>query len=118
MARELPSEHEANRARNAADVAREREEAQRQAARLRAAVDALLKTEEGRLVWGWFFERCGYNKPVLMRLAGGDVAPLSTEALAAQREVYVAARKLATPELLARAEYETEFGVPLQEKGK
>lgn len=110
--RSLPSAHAAVRTQLDLDRAVQDEERRRKAARLLMAFDSLLKTEDGRIVWGWFFDRCGYNKPVLMRVAGGDVAPLSTECAAAQREVYRDARKMiSAPELLAQAEYEAEFGV-------
>lgn len=118
--RELPSVHAAAKSQAQIDQAKRDEEAARKKARVLAAFDWLLKQEDGRIVWGWLFERCGYNKPVLMRMAGGDVAPLSTECAAAQREVYRDLRKMiSAPELLAQAEYEAEFGVkPVQDKGE
>jgi len=108
--RQLPSEHLAERTKEQlADVERQ-EEAKRKEARALAAFDWFLKQENGRIVWSWLFNRCGYNKPVLMRMAGGDIAPLSTEAAAAQREVYRDLRKMIlVPELLAAAEFEAEF---------
>jgi len=113
--RELPSAHAAVRAQLDLDAAAREEERKRKAARVLAAFDWLLKQEDGRVVWGWLFDRCGYNKPVLMRIASGDVAPLSTECAAAQREVYRDLRKMiSAPELLAQAEYEAEFGVKPQ----
>lgn len=114
--RQLPSQHEKERAqREIEDLARATE-ARRQETRRLAAFDWMLKQENGRVVWAWLFDRCGYNKPVLMRMAGGDIAPLSTEAAAAQREVYRDMRRLVSPELLAQAEYEAEFGVKQTDK--
>ncbi len=112
--RTLPSQHEAERTKEQiADVERQ-EEAKRKEARVLAAFDWILKQENGRIVWSWLFARCGYNKAVLLRAAGGDVAPLSTECAAAQREVYRDLRKMIlAPELLCAAEFEAEFGVEL-----
>jgi len=113
--RQLPSDHEKERVDAEKAEQLQREARQRKAAQLRQAVDWMLRDERGRLVWAWLFDRCGYNKPILMRAAGGDVLPLSTEALAAIREVYRDARKLALPDILARTEYEAEFGQPWPE---
>ncbi len=117
--RTLPSEHQAARAKEQiADIERA-EEAKRKEALVLAAFDWFLKQENGRVVWAWFFNRCGYNKPVLMRMAGGDIAPLSTEAAAAQREIYRDLRKMIlSPELLAAAEFEAEFGKTEKPKGE
>lgn len=110
--RRLPSAHMADTANIEAAMVAQNEEKRRKEARVLAAFDWLLKQENGRVVWGWLFSRCGYNKPVLMRVAGGDVAPLSTDCAAAQREVYREMRlMISAPELLAQAEYEAEFGV-------
>lgn len=112
--RELPSEHLAARAEEQVKDVERAEEAKRKEARILAAFDWFLKQENGRIVWAWLFGRCGYNKAVLLRTAGGDVAPLSTECAAAQREVYRDLRKMIlAPELLAAAEFEAEFGVEL-----
>lgn len=113
--RDIPSNHEAVRLALEADKRKQDEERNRKAARVLAAFDWILKQEDGRIVWGWLFERCGYNKAILLRAAGGDVAPISTECAAAQREVYRDLRKMiSAPELLAQAEYEAEFGVKPQ----
>ncbi len=106
-------------AKAAADYDAMKEEYRRKEARVRTAFDDLLKSEGGRLVWGWIFDRCGYNKAILLRAAGGDVAPISTECAAAQREVYRDLRKMiSAPELLAQAEYEAEFGVKISQTDK
>ena len=113
--RPLPSQHEDARKAGEQMALDREEEKKRQEARILAAFDWMLKQENGRLVWAWFFNRCGYNKTALLRMASGDVAPLSTECLAAQREVYLAARKMiSAPELLAAAEFEAEFGIALK----
>lgn len=73
---------------------------------LRRAVDVVLSTEEGRLLWAYLFNDCGYNRSVLrISRTTGDLAPLSTEAAAAQRDVYVRLRNLPTHrDLLTAAE--------------
>ena len=110
--RPLPSEAKEEKSIGAIEDELIVEDAKRRESRKRMAFHWLLQQENGRIVWAWLFERCGYNKPVLMRAAGGDVAPLSTECLAAQREVYRELRKMiSSPDLLAAAEYEAEFGV-------
>lgn len=116
--RPLPSDHQKDRE-AAAKLAQDREEARkREEARVLAAFDFMAKNEHGRVVWKWLFERCGYNKPVLMRQAGGDIAPLSTECMAAIREVYRDVRKLVGPEVLASVELEAEFGIVMKTEFK
>lgn len=107
-----PSDHLLARERAAQDDVLQKEAAKRREDRLRAAFDWLLRQENGRLVAGWLFDRCGYNRPTLMRRSSdGEVATLSTECLSAQRQVYLDFRKMVSaPELLAAAEYEAEFG--------
>lgn len=117
--RTLPSDHETERLEHERAEQERGREARRQEARKLAAFDWLLKQENGRIVWAWLFDRCGYNKPVLMKMAGGDIAPISTECAAAQREIYRDLRRMVPPELLAQAEYEAEFGVKVTtEKGE
>jgi len=109
--RPLPSDAQKDNEALIAKHQAEKEEAIAREARVRAAFDWILQQENGRIVWAWLFERCGWAKPVLMRTAGGDVAPLSTECLAAQREVYREMRKMVpTPEFLAAVEFMAEFG--------
>ena len=67
-------------------------------------VDAVLRTESGRAFWAHLFHECGYNVSSLTRKADGDVASLPTECKEAQRLVYINLRKLASRELLAKAE--------------
>lgn len=114
--RPLPSEHEAARIAQAVSEATAREAVQRHARRVRAAFDWLLKQENGRLVWAELFRVCGWNKVSLTYFAAGDVAPLKTECKEAQRAVYAQLRGLVTPEILARAEFEAEFGVSEEPK--
>ena len=99
--RPLPSQHEKERELLDKATQERDDEIQRKQTRLLQAFDWVAKQEQGRLVLGWLFERCGYNKPVLMRVVGGDIAPMSTECAAAQREVYRDVRKLLRPEVLA-----------------
>ena len=68
------------------------------------AVDAVLRTEAGRVLWAWLNRRLGFYQTTLVRFRGGDVAPLSTEALAALREAYLDLRELPSFELLIAAE--------------
>ncbi len=68
-------------------------------------IDAVLKTESGRALWAYLFHACGYNASSLSRLpGGGDILPLATECKEAQRLVYINLRKLASRELLVKAE--------------
>ena len=109
--RPSPSQMQEREQARAKEAQEQAEALERRKARVAKAFDALLKTEDGRVVWGWLFERCGYARPVLMRMASGDIAPLSTEAAAAQREVYRDARRMiSNPELLVVAEFEAEHG--------
>ena len=78
---------------------------------MRQAFDWLLKQENGRIVWAKIFDLCGYNKSSLSYFAGGDVAPLKTDCKEAQRLIYMELRKMVSPDLLAKAEFEAEFGV-------
>lgn len=115
----LPSSHEKDRLRKEQTEQEQALARRRRDARERQAFDWLLKQENGRIFWAWFFRRCGYNKTILMRLSGGDVAPLSTEALAAIREVYLDARKMIeSPEVLSKAEFEAEFEEVKPEESK
>lgn len=119
FARSLPSEHEAQRAQDAKAMREAAEKRQAEEARVLQAFEKVLRTEEGKVVWKWLFDRCGYNKTTLMRTAGGDVAPLSTECLSAVRNVYLDARKMPNRETLMIAEMFAEFGdVKPQEKPK
>jgi hypothetical protein len=68
------------------------------------AADAILKTDEGRKFWVCLARRLGFFQSDLARLRDGSIESLSTEALAAQRNVYLGLRKLPTYELLAAAE--------------
>ncbi len=69
-----------------------------------SAADAVLRTEAGRKLWGLLAKRLGYFQSTMVRVRGGDIAPLSTEALSAMRDVYLDFRTLPTYELLAAAE--------------
>ncbi len=78
------------------------------------AVDAVLRTEEGRTVWAALFRLCRYNQfSVRISRATGDLAPISTEAAAAQRDIYVEMRRWPSRELLIAAENLAEEPIPL-----
>lgn len=68
------------------------------------AADAVLRTEQGRKLWSLLAHRMGFFKSSIRRKADGEIASLSTEALEAQRLVYLELRTLPTYELLAAAE--------------
>ena len=109
MKRFTPTEHESLRLKQEAQTKIDAEKRKREEDSLHRAFDAILKTDSGRLVWRWFSQRCNWTGPILMR-SSTDVAPLTTECVAAQREVYRDARRLVSRELLVRAEEFAEFG--------
>ena len=109
--KQLPSEHQASRvaAEKAMDTAlvdRKKEEA-----RVLQAFDKVLKTEEGKVVWKWLFDRCGYNKGTLVRGANADISVVSSECYSAVRGVYIDLRKMASMEALVDAELYAEYGI-------
>ncbi len=108
--RQLPSQHEALRIKAQTEQELAVEERQRKDAELRRAFDALHRTDWGRIVWSYFYDKCGAGKSSLARMATGEVAPLTTECKEAQRLIYLEARKLVTPELLAETEFFAEYG--------
>ena len=118
MKRQLPSQHEATRLTQESGERAAAEARQREAGRVRQAFDWLLKQENGRIVWAKIFDLCGYNKSSLSYFAGGDVAPLKTDCKEAQRLIYMELRKMVSPDLLAKAEFEAEFGTPEPAKGE
>lgn len=67
-------------------------------------IDAVLQTESGREFVAWLHDACGFNVTSLVRQPDGEIAPLSTECKEAQRLVYLNIRKLATRELIVKAE--------------
>lgn len=68
------------------------------------AADAVLRTDAGRKFWGLLAKRMGFFASSIRRKADGEIAPLSTEALEAQRLIYLELRTLPTFELLIAAE--------------
>lgn len=72
--------------------------------RLRGAVDAVLKTEPGRVLWAHLFQVCGYNITSLEHRTDGELAPLATEAREAQRLIYIRLRSLPSRALREAAE--------------
>lgn len=81
------------------------------AQRLRIAVDAVLKSEHGKILWAYLFEACGYNVSSLTKKLDGDISVLSTECKEAQRLVYINLRKLAPRALLVAVEDAAESDV-------
>ena len=85
--------------------------------RLRSAVDAVLKTEPGRVLWAHLFQVCGYNITSLEHRTDGELAPLATEAREAQRLIYIRLRSLPSRALREAAEIFAESETePTQEK--
>jgi hypothetical protein len=68
------------------------------------AADAVLRTDQGRKLWALLAKRMGFFKSSIRRKADGEIAVLSTEALEAQRLIYLELRALPTFELLIAAE--------------
>jgi hypothetical protein len=116
--KQLPSEHEKEKAAHDELMKDAQEAARREAARLRQSVDVVLKTEAGQVMWGFLFRVCGYNKTSLTRKTDNDISEMSTSCKEAQRLVYIELRKLASPEILARTEQVAEFGVVTGEEKK
>lgn len=100
---------------HAADLVRKRvaieaqeERKKRELIKLRSAVDAMLRSEAGQIVWVHLFHLCGYNQSSLVRRSDGELAPLATEAQEAQRLVYLKLRSLASRGLLVKVEDDAE----------
>ena len=78
--------------------------------KLAGALDAILKTEEGRTVIKYLFDISGYNKT---SIAGdrrnGDVLTNATIYNEARREIYIRLRGWASPELLGPVEMAAEL---------
>lgn len=73
--------------------------------KLRKSFDKILVTEEGQIVWGFLYRVLGADRPVLrISRVTGDLAPLSTEAAAALRDVYTELRRIPERELMLAAE--------------
>lgn len=98
---EVASEVSAARAAAVKSAAEKKDRAEK---RLRSAVDAVLKTEPGRVLWAHLFRVCGYNITSLEHRTDGELAPLATEAREAQRLIYIRLRALASRELREAAE--------------
>lgn len=83
------------------------------------SIAAVLRTDEGKDLWAWLFHTCGYNRSSLrISRVTGDLAPLSIEAAAAQRDIYVELRGLAPRGLLIEAEDLAETPPPKIEEVK
>lgn len=72
--------------------------------KLEQAVDVVLRTEAGRILWAHLAASCGFYVSSIAQTTTGEVAPIKTECLAAQRALYLGWRKLASKELLRPAE--------------
>ena len=73
--------------------------------KLGIAIDTVLRTEAGQLLWAHIAKKCGMFESSLSRNPQtGEINPLGTEAQEAQRFFYLELRKLATPGLLRTAE--------------
>lgn len=88
----------------------------KEAQRLLIAVDAILKTEHGKVFWAHLFKVCGYNVSSLTKKLDGDISVLSTECKEAQRLIYINLRKLASRELLVAVEDAAESDLLIEEK--
>lgn len=77
---------------------------ERENAKLKAHVDAVLRTESGRVLWAQLAKALGFFGSSLIRKADGEIAPLATECKEAQRLIYLQLRQLPSRELLKQAE--------------
>ena len=109
--KQLPSEHQASREADEKAVAQAIVVRKKEEARVLQAFDKVLKTEEGKVVWKWLFDRCGYNKGTLVRGANADISQISSECYSAVRGVYIDLRKMASMEALVDAELYAEYGI-------
>lgn len=111
LRRFVPSEHQDQREVAAAAEKEKREKQAAEAAALKRAVNRVLDSEDGRVLWRWIFDECGWVRPALSQgQVGGDLAPLRTECLAALRDFYRRLRALADPDLRVAAEDFAENG--------
>lgn len=100
----------------AAAVKSAAEKKERAQKRLRAAVDAVLKTEPGQILWAHIFQICGYNSTSLEHRTDGELAPLATEAREAQRLIYIRLRSLPARALREAAENFAESETEIKEE--
>lgn len=104
MKRLTPSQHEEKRIAVADEQKLFAEQKHQEFLALRRAVDRILDSDDGRVLWRWIFNRLGWVKPSLAYFAAGDVAPMKTECLAALRDAYADLRAIASPDLRMKAE--------------
>ena len=76
----------------------------RREAKIRVAIDAVLKTPAGRELWAYLFHLCGYNQSSIAVGPDGDVQDRATQHNEARRLVYIQLRKLASRSLLVPVE--------------
>lgn len=78
--------------------------------KLRAAIDSVLRTEDGRTLFKFLFEVCGYNKSSLVaNRQTGELSASSTAYNEARRAVYIVLRNKATRQLLTPVEEAAEL---------
>lgn len=76
-------------------------------------LESIGNSESGKKLLVWLIKRCGYNRSVLrVSRASDDIAPLSTEARAAERDVYGDLRLMMTPEMRHAIELLSEKATP------
>jgi cytochrome c5 len=74
--------------------------------RLRESINTVLKTPEGKRVFGYLCRICGFNKSSLcINPTSREVQAESTTYNEAMRKVYLLLRELAEPDLLKEIEY-------------
>lgn len=109
--------HSEERAAKAARVAETMERRKREEARIRVAVDQILKTEAGRILFSYLFHLCGYNRSsIAVDPVSGEVQTVATQHNEAMRLVYLKLRSKASRALLAPVEDAAESTDATQEK--
>ena len=100
-----------DREREAAGVAVEALRRQKAEDGDRLAIDAVLKTEEGRRVWGLLFRFCGYAESAVVLNGAGVQRDDMRLYLESRRSVYVQLRKMASPAVLHPVEARIEEAI-------
>jgi len=80
-----------------------------EAKQLGESINALLKTADGKRVFGFLCRVCGFNRSSLVvDLTTGDIKNSSTAYNEARREIYLRLRAFADSNLLKEIEYQKE----------
>jgi hypothetical protein len=117
MKRFSPVEHELERKHFEAEQKALTQQKKEEEIAIKRAVNRVIDSEDGKLLWRWIFNRCGWTKPALSQgQTGGDLAPLRTECLAALRDFYRELRMLASADLRVKAEDFAENGTVAENK--